>query len=318
MPPEVPSRERSPVFVFGALRSGTTVFRLMLDAHGEIRNPGEVDFLFDHLARDPSHPTGWRYRRTELADDRIFQAKALTLPEGCDGLDLLHHMIGQLGAGRGKVLTLNVHRHADRLVAVLPQTRIIHMLRDPRDVARSSIGMGWAGTLYHGVDHWMRSEEAWDRAQPKLSRGQVLTLTFEGLLADTTATLAEVCAFLEVPYSPRMLDYHRSSTYAPPDRKLAEQWRSRAGSREIDLLEGKAGTMMRARGYAPAGPGARPGLLEGRLLHLKNRTAVWRHGMRLFGPGVFLSEKVTRYLGLSGPHRYIRQRMHKQVIRQLK
>ena len=28
-----------PVFVFGALRSGTTVFRLMLDAHGEIRNP---------------------------------------------------------------------------------------------------------------------------------------------------------------------------------------------------------------------------------------------------------------------------------------
>jgi hypothetical protein len=43
-----------PVFIFGSMRAGTTVFRLMLDAHDGISNPGEVDFLFDHLARDAS------------------------------------------------------------------------------------------------------------------------------------------------------------------------------------------------------------------------------------------------------------------------
>jgi len=45
-----------PVFVFGALRSGTTVFRLMLDAHGEIRNPGEADYLVDYRNPTPAIP----------------------------------------------------------------------------------------------------------------------------------------------------------------------------------------------------------------------------------------------------------------------
>jgi hypothetical protein len=43
-----------PVFIFGSMRAGTTVFRLMLNANDAISNPGEVDFLFDHLARDAS------------------------------------------------------------------------------------------------------------------------------------------------------------------------------------------------------------------------------------------------------------------------
>ena len=29
------------IFVFGALRSGTTVFKLMLNSHVDISNPGE-------------------------------------------------------------------------------------------------------------------------------------------------------------------------------------------------------------------------------------------------------------------------------------
>ena len=48
------------VFVYGALRSGTTAFRLMLDAHPLTVNPGEFDFLFDYLHADDTCPDGWR------------------------------------------------------------------------------------------------------------------------------------------------------------------------------------------------------------------------------------------------------------------
>jgi hypothetical protein len=59
------------VFVYGALRFGTTVFRLMLDAHPQIANPGEMDFLFDYLYPDHTHSTGWRYDLDGLKLDRI-------------------------------------------------------------------------------------------------------------------------------------------------------------------------------------------------------------------------------------------------------
>ena len=57
-----------PVFVYGGLRSGTTVFRLMLNAHPELSNPGEVDHLFDHIHRAPGG--GWRYDLDALSLDR--------------------------------------------------------------------------------------------------------------------------------------------------------------------------------------------------------------------------------------------------------
>ena len=48
------------IFVYGALRSGTTLFRLMLEAHPALSNAGEADFLFDFLSPDQNHATGWR------------------------------------------------------------------------------------------------------------------------------------------------------------------------------------------------------------------------------------------------------------------
>jgi hypothetical protein len=147
-----------PIFIFGALRSGTTMFRLMLDAHGSISNPGEFDFLFDALTPDKSHASGWRYDRAQLEDNVAFNVHGLTIAPNCDGRDHLAGFLDQLDRRSDGVLTINVHRNIGKVRALWPGCKIIHLLRDPRDVARSSIGMGWAGTLYHGVEHWIKSE----------------------------------------------------------------------------------------------------------------------------------------------------------------
>lgn len=63
--------------VYGALRSGSTMFRLMLNGHSQIGSSGEHDYLFDHLYEDAD---GWLFDLEALTEDRIFRAQNLTPP----------------------------------------------------------------------------------------------------------------------------------------------------------------------------------------------------------------------------------------------
>lgn len=300
------------VFVFGALRSGTTVFRLMLDGHPEIKNPGEVDFLFDFLTPDVTHDSGWRYDLEKLVENRVFLGSGLRLTGGKDGLDLLADFLDQYEARGAGVLTLNIHRNVGRALKVLPAARVIHMLRDPRDVARSSIGMGWSGTLYSGVDHWIRTETEWQGVGPSLSADRVHDLRYESLFRDIETELRAVCAFLEVDFEPEMLNYHQNTTYAPPDVSLVEQWRRKSSDDEIALVEGKAHALMGPNGYTPTGDGRRPSRAEHLWLLAKNRILVWRTGVQRFGFTTYFLEKLTRYCRFEKLHRRLQTRMRDQ------
>ncbi|WP_341486047.1 sulfotransferase [Thioclava sp. GXIMD4215] len=293
------------VFVYGALRSGTTVFRLMLDHHPMIANPGELDFLFDFLWPDPSHPTQWRYDIDKMRLDWIFQAYGLIVPADKDGLDLLENFLYQIDARYGSkpVMTINIHRNVDKVRAIFPEVKLIHMLRDPRDVARSSIGMGWSCNIYYGVDHWIKTEAAWDKAGIAPDDPNTLQLTYENLFRDIDSQLHRVCDFLDVPWDEEMLSYHRNSTYDPPDPKLIEQWRHKCSAEDIALLEGKARALLVARGYVPAGEGHVPGSAEKLTLFLRQRMFQWRGGIEKLGAGLFFGEKLTRHLKLHRQHR---------------
>ena len=285
------------LFVCGALRSGTTLFRLMLDAHRDIANPGEMDFLFDHLRKDSSHPTGWRYDLQALRNDRIFRASRLDIPES-DGLDLLQAFLRQLKEKAcDRILSINLHRHVARAAEILPDARFLHILRDPRDVARSSIQMGWAGTLYHGVEHWIATERDWDTA--RIASDRVLTLRYEDLISEPEHHLRAVCRFAGCAFDPMMLSYYEGTSYGAPDPALIYQWKRKADAREIQHLESRAADLMARRGYAPTGPAEPLGPLARARLSLRDKLTVWRFGMDRFGPTLFLGEKISRRLRLT-------------------
>jgi hypothetical protein len=306
-----------PVFIFGALRSGTTVFRLMLDAHGDISNPGEVDFLFDFLAKGASGE--WAYDLPRLRESRIFQSQGLEIPEGLDGRALLDSFLAQLQAKGDGIATLNIHRGISHVAELLPECKVIHMLRDPRDVARSSIGMGWAGNTYYGVDHWIGTEREWDNEAPRLAPENVMELRYEALFRDIDTELHRVCAFIGAPFEPAMLDYHLTTTYAPPDLKLVEQWKRKASPRELSLLEGKLGGMLAVRGYAPSGQTpATPGTIERFALFRENKLETWRRSIKSYGFSTVVMEKLTRWTGLHGVNRIYRRRINKAIQRSLK
>lgn len=307
------------IIVYGAVRSGTTMFRLMLNSHPQISNPGEVDFLFDQLRPDPSGPGGWRYDRAGLQASRIFRAHRLDLPPHLEGLDLMADMLRQFAERRPRsVLTVNVHHNMPLVARLLPQARVIHVLRDPRDVARSCVGMGWAGTSYHAVGSWLEAEHGWEEAVPFLRPNQVLTLPFEGLMRDLEGQLEKVCTFLGVPLMPQMLRYHESSTYEAPDPAIAHKWRRKVSRSEIALIEGRCAELMNARGYAPeCGPRA-PSRAELLILTVKNRTGRWRFNIDRFGLPLFLASHATRLPGLRAFRPQVRRRMDEKIIAWLK
>ncbi|MFV2051377.1 sulfotransferase family protein [Aliiroseovarius sp. YM-037] len=312
------SLDLAPIFVFGSERSGSTLFALMLDAHPAVSNPGEVDFLFDYLERDPAHPTGWRYDMNDLAADRIFIAKSLTVPEGMTGLDLLNSFLDQLEARSEGLTTHNLHRRIDRLLEIFPNARIIHILRDPRDVARSSIGIGWAGTVYHGINHWIECESTWEKIADQIAPEQVLTLRYEALIANPERELDAVCAFLGVSYDDRMLEYHRNSGYEKPDPSLAGQWRHKQSPQEVALVEGKIGTLMKRRGYEPSGEGIQPGFWLRLKLTVIDKLAIWRFSVRRYGFVPYAGEKVARRLGLHELRRHFQKKIDQRVKKYLK
>ncbi|MFT7392048.1 MAG: hypothetical protein ACI9ZH_002282 [Paracoccaceae bacterium] len=300
----------APIFVFGALRSGTTMFRLMLDAHAQIANPGEFDFIARFLQRGADG--AWTYDREALALDRVFVHRGFEAPSHLDGAALLDCFIDQIRAMSAPgVFTINLHDGFDKLAALHPDLRVIHVLRDPRDVASSSLAMGWAGTLWHAVGHWIETETQWGRAEALIAPENRLELRYEDLLRDLEGQLGRVCDFMGVDLSEAMLNYDRTSSYGRPNPKLIEQWRRKLSPRDLGLIEGRIGPLLAARGYAPSGaPLIAPEGMARRRLALENAVGRLRFDIDRFGLGLAAADRATRALGLKGPFKAVRARMN--------
>ena len=239
--------DKSPVFIVASVRSGSTMLRLMLDHHPAIANPGEFDFLFDHVQDNGTKPGSSDYA-TALRLNRVYQNKRLALDTTLSYSEIMQSFISQLERP-DKTLTMNVHRNFHRIPFVFPKARYIHLLRDPRDVGRSCVAQGWAGHVYHGVDIWKAAEDSWSRLKQKLEAEQYMEIKYEDLLEDVEGGLTQICEFLGLIYSEEMLSYTKSSSFALPDNKLCYQWRIKLNTSELQLVEGKIGKEIIKCGY---------------------------------------------------------------------
>ena len=290
-------RAESPVFIVGAVRSGSTMLGLMLAAHPRISNPGEFDFLIELVGNNGHMPSPARYHRW-LSTNRIFLQSRLQIDASLGYQRLVASFVEQLWKS-DKLLTMNMHHHFERIPYLFPDARYIHLLRDPRDVARSSIGMGWAGTVYRGVDIWAEAERSWDRLAATLPADRYLEVRYEDLLENVTAELEKICRFLGLDYSSKMLSYPSHSTYAAPDAQLRYQWKGRCSPNELAWVDWKIGSMMQRRGYEQSefGP-RRPTLLERLTTAVRDKQYRIHFRIKRYGLGLYLENLLASNLHL--------------------
>ncbi|WP_081536380.1 sulfotransferase [Rhodovulum sp. P5] len=303
------------VAVYGALRSGTTLLRLMLDGHPALSCPGETDFLFDHVVFDGARPG---YDAEALENDRIYRDHRDLYPDR-PLADLTPDALIDRIAGADQTAVLMLHRHLDRLLEVYPDMRIIHLVRDPRDVARSSIGMGWAGTVYYGVDHWIDTETGWQALCGTLKPEQVIQISYEDLINAPEATLRKLCDFIGIEFVPGMLQYDETSTYSSPDPSLVAQWKRKMTAREVGLVEHKVGGLLAQAGYAPSGyPARAPGRLGRLALRLNNRRLVLSRRIERYGLRDALLVFAASRLGVPSLAQGAQRRIDGKTVRYLK
>ena len=283
------------VFICGALRSGTTLLRIMVNHHPMLANPGEMDFLFEPPPLKNGAPDLARYLH-DISFNRVFRNLGFKPKPELGHAGMIADMVAQLQRP-GKILSINIHRNFSRIPAIFPAARFIHLVRDPRDVARSAIGMGWAGNAYQGVEHWSQSERDFETLAAQVPSVRILEMRNEALIADPVGELSRLCAFFGVPYDGAMLSYPSTTTYAAPDPSLVHQWRRELSPREIGLVEGRIGRMLTDRGYEPSGhPPIRPGVAGRLALGAAHRWNRWRLMAKRQGLLLLLADIITRRL----------------------
>ena len=203
--------------------------------------------------RDDAFPSLARYYE-RLATHRIYLTRKYRIDRGLAYPELVDDFLVQRREWAGRpVVGATVHYRFDRLRMIWPDAAFIHLVRDPRDVSRSIIQMGWAGTTWTASKVWEEAEHTWDALVPKLAEGDHIEVRYEELLREPERVLGGLCRFMGVDYDPAMLSYPDDSTYGPPDPKLAFQWRRKATEEEVRLVESRLGGMIASRGYEPSG-----------------------------------------------------------------
>jgi hypothetical protein len=276
-------------FIVGVGRSGTTLLRLMLDAHPLLAIPGETHFLhqlakFGCESREQflEIVTGsdtWDNLAVSANDlGAALEAQSpFSLPDAIRAFYRLY--AARQGKPRWGDKTGFYLRSMTAIQTLLPEAHFIHVVRDGRDTALSRQGL-WFGP---GDDYaalakfWVDGIEAARAQAPELAH--YTEVRFEALVTDPRGTLERICAGLDLPFDPATLDYHllapgRLAEYkrpfGPADRTPADietfmsihsrvqtpldetrigRWRSEMKREDREAFESVAGPLLRELGY---------------------------------------------------------------------
>ena len=219
-------------FIGGATRSGTTLLRLMLDAHPNLAIPSETHFVPAMISRSIEGPVGadelaaiatthprWGDFGLE-ADEYAARVRALEPLTAAEAVRAFYRLYAE---GQGKARwgdkTPGYIRKTQPIQRVLPEARFIHMIRDGRDVALSVMPLNFGPSTVTGAAELWVKRVTTGRKQRR-SANHYTEVTYEDLIAETEPTLRRVGDFLDLPFDSAMLDYHERA-----GERLAEKAR---------------------------------------------------------------------------------------------
>lgn len=217
-----------PIFIVGCQRSGTTLLRLILNAHSCIAIPEEARFLAPLLKYKNIDKN---YKGAELLtlrnylknnkqfalwnfDSFGFFAKLDSL-ESISLRDLIDLMFSSYCAYENKTIWGDkslFFGSVPILHRLFPDARFIHIIRDGRDVFDSwrKIDKTKSNPAVISLD-WAYKEKSINTAFDKLPDDKKLSVKYEDLINSPGQMIKKLCNFLEIPFEHNMLEFYKSS-----------------------------------------------------------------------------------------------------------
>jgi hypothetical protein len=281
------------LLVCGLPRSGTSLTRGFFAAHPTYAVPRkEMVWWVSLYPRFRYRPEAWEAFLTALAyddrtrtlglDDGVLRTRLASVPRGAHHAafaSVLALFAEQAGRPRWGEKTLFAEVYAADVLRALPEVKVIHLIRDPRDVYASYLHARWRTAV---ATRWSRAKGrvhghiAWTlrnwRTSVQLARTQSTAwparyraVRFEDLVRDPINTLQDLCAFAGVAFDDRMLaldaypdmvERRGNSSFGPLDGVSAApvgRFAEVLPARAIALCEALAGDELERNGYAPSG-----------------------------------------------------------------
>jgi tetratricopeptide (TPR) repeat protein len=198
-----PASGKTPVFICGMFRSGSTLAEQILAGHSRVTAGGELG-LVPALARtlDP-YP----------------EALAGAGPEGVERLRALYRE--GLNAARPGADVVTDKRpdnflHIGLIKAMFPGARIVHTVRDPLDTILSNWFLHLDRSMAHALDlddlaHWhgqyVRLMAHWKRLYP-----DILDLDYDALVTEPRPVIEGLLGYLGLAWEDAVLDFHKADT----------------------------------------------------------------------------------------------------------
>jgi len=86
------------------------------------------------------------------------------------------------------------------MLSFFPNSKVIHIVRDPRDVVLSLMARGL--NQEQSADVWLSSVAS---IQPYINRGNVIEVRYEDLVRNTKSELIRLCEFMNIEYNYQMM-----------------------------------------------------------------------------------------------------------------
>ncbi len=272
----------SPFFIIGSARSGTTLLRLMLNAHRDVAVPPESRFVVELY--DGSDEVEVESFLGQLGAHKRFEAWDLPLEAVRDEIgaapkaayaDAVAAPFRAYARVHGKRVwgdkTPRYVEHIPFLMQLFPQGRFIHLIRDGRNVALSYADVPF------GPKNVAKAAVLWaDRVQKgcfagrSLERGRYIEIRYEDLVDDAAGEARDICEFLGLEFDEGMLDYTerardavltRAARFNPhvtekPSRTRA--WEDEMPPDQVEVFEAVAGPVLSELGYERRFPSPGP------------------------------------------------------------
>lgn len=237
-------RMKAPIFIVGANRSGTTLIRLILNAHSRIAIPEELAYFNSYVAAIPMEHWKTRgipieqWQSPELSPEEYARFVTRFLEKNCKPLkelditqlrrELLDKEPADLRLPYRWVLESWARYHgkprwgektpgnlfySDIILEMFPDARFIHVVRDPRAGVCSMLEATFFpdDVVFNALDRHKHMTVGRAILEKHVPSTQRMTVRYEDLVTAPDATIRAICSFLEEAFEPSMLRYYEDS-----------------------------------------------------------------------------------------------------------
>lgn len=304
---------KPPVFLIGSPRSGTTLLHQMFDHHPAFALPFESKYIviFNNNLHEFGDLHDVKNRESLIISIERFMRNAWlerdhdewipglmaaapqlaeeAAPSYAGVMEAIYRFFSkQRGRERWGDKMATFRRCMPTVLELFPDARIIHIIRDGRDVASSLLPLSfgpnsayvaakkWRNFIEHGLDFAARYPT------------QVYTVRYEDLVEDPEKYLREICDFVDEPFREEMLQFHKTGTARVPRKEIHGQlmkpvnkertarWKKDLSKDQVRVFEAVAGPLLDRLNYEVVNPDARLTIWDRFTGNLGNKVRWWR------------------------------------------